>query len=268
MSRRPAASACIAIAIVIAAAGIVVAESASARTVQGLERAWRDYMNNDTDIPPSYTFPHAHCFSRSSSAHGLPPTLLLAVARGESDFEATAKSSANALGVMQILWPQTANHLGLYRLSQVYDPCTNIDAGARYLKELLARYNGNVHLALAAYNYGPARIATNGTNIPSGAQWYSGYIYRHLEYVLGDRARVTPVANRLYSDLGRTTVVSFAEPYRAEAFIERMEAHAPSLSLDWFRRDVGQFIVVLTYRDREEFTRSARMLQGAGFALE
>ncbi|MGI9343849.1 MAG: lytic transglycosylase domain-containing protein [Gammaproteobacteria bacterium] len=263
MIRRLATSALIAIVLLVATTG-----NASARSAPGLESAWRNYMNNDTDIPPSYTFPHAHCFSRSASAHGLPPTLLLAVARGESDFEATAKSSANALGVMQILWPTTANHLGLYRLSQVYDPCTNIDAGARYLKELLARYDGNAHLALAAYNYGPQRIAKNGTNIPSGAEWYSGYIYRHLEYVLGDRARATPIANQLYSDLGRTTVVSFAEPYRAEAFIEQIEAHAPDLNLDWFRRDVGQFVVVLSYRDRDEFTKSARMLQNAGFPLE
>jgi hypothetical protein len=265
MIYRFTASALIATVLLVATASI-----ATARSAPGLDSAWRNYMENDTDIPPSYTFPHAHCFSRSASAHGLPPTLLLAVARGESDFEATAKSSANALGVMQILWPTTANHLGLYRLSQVYDPCTNIDAGARYLKELLARYDGNVHLALAAYNYGPQRIATSGTNIPSGAEWYSGYIYRHLEYVLGDRTRSTPIAmaNRLYSDLGRTTVVSFAEPYRAEAFIERMEAHASNLNLDWFRRDVGQFVVVLSYRDRDEFTKSARMLQNAGFPLE
>lgn len=84
--------------------------------------------------------------------YGLPESLLLAVARGESDCEARARSRANAHGVMQILWPDTAKHLGINRLSDLYEPCTNIDAGARYLKELLARYDGNVHLALAAYN--------------------------------------------------------------------------------------------------------------------
>jgi soluble lytic murein transglycosylase-like protein len=135
--------------------------------------AWKAYLKNDTDIPPSYRFPHASCFKAAASAHRLPETLLLAVARGESDFEATARSSANAHGVMQILWPGTANDLGIFRLTDLYDPCTNIDAGARYLKELLVRFDGNLHLALAAYNYGPARIAADEMNIPSGANWYS-----------------------------------------------------------------------------------------------
>ena len=94
------------------------------------DAAWKDYLQNDTDVAPSYRFPHASCFKAAAAAHGLPETLLLAVARGESDFEATARSKANAHGVMQILWPDTANDLGIYRLTDLYDPCTNIDAGA------------------------------------------------------------------------------------------------------------------------------------------
>lgn len=238
-----------------------------APTGAGLERAWQKYLDHDAGLPPSYTFPHTHCFARAANAHGLPQTLLLAVARGESDFEATARSRADAYGVMQILWPATANHLGIDRLSELFDPCTNIDAGTRYLKELLSRYDGNVHLALAAYNYGPRRISPDGRNIPSGAEWYSGYIYRHLDYVLGDRNPGSAHAPGLYSNLGRSTIVSFAEPYRAAAFIARMEAHAPELELDWFRRGVGEFDVVLSYRDRDQFSRSAGLLNRAGFPL-
>lgn len=239
---------------------------AAARTGAGLEVAWQEYLDNDADLPPSYSFPHSHCFTRSANAHGLPQTLLLAVARGESDFEADARSKADAFGVMQILWPATANYLGIHRLSELYDPCTNIDAGTRYLKELLNRYEGNIHLALAAYNYGPRRISADGRNIPSGAEWYSGYIFRHLDYVLGDRSRPM-TANHLYSNLGRSTVISFAEPYRAAAFIARMESHAPGLELDWFRKDVGKFDVILSYRNRDEFANSANLLRNAGFPL-
>lgn len=254
----------------LTAALLALVSCAAAATASdaGLDRAWRDYLVNDTGVAPGYTFPYEHCFTRSANAHGVPQTLLLAVARGESDFEATAKSRADAYGVMQILWPTTANHLGIDRLSELYDPCTNIDAGTRYLKELLTRYEGNLHLALAAYNYGPNRISTDGRNVPSGAEWYSGYIFRHLNYVLGDRQTPQPSAIHAYSDLGRSTIVSFAEPYRAAAFIARMESHAPGLELDWFRKDVGKFDVVLSYRDRGEFNESANLLSRAGFPLE
>jgi len=247
---------------------LTIVSCAAAATDAGLDHAWREYLINDADVPPGYIFPHANCFTRSANAYGLPETLLLAVARGESDFEATARSRADAYGVMQILWPTTANHLGINRLSELYDPCTNIDAGTRYLKELVTRYAGNLHLALAAYNYGPNRISTDGQNIPSGAEWYSGYIYRHLNYVLGDRAMANPATIHLYSDLGRSTIVSFAEPYRAAAFIARLERHAPGLELDWFRKDIGKFDVVLSYRDRQEFNESANLLSRAGFPLD
>ena len=79
--------------------------------------AWKAYLDNDANIEPSHTFPHATCFRAAALAHGLPETLLLAVARGESDFESGARSRATAHGVMQILWPGTANHLGIFRLT-------------------------------------------------------------------------------------------------------------------------------------------------------
>jgi transglycosylase-like protein with SLT domain len=232
------------------------------------DAAWKAYLKNDTQIAPSYRFPHGQCFKAAAVAHDLPETLLLAVARGESDFKPTAKSKANAHGVMQILWPGTANHLGIYRLSELYDPCTNIDAGARYLKELLLRFDGNLHLALAAYNYGPGRIEADISSIPSGARWYSDYIFRHLGYVLGDKRSGGNRVEQLYSDLGRSVLLRFAEPYRADAFVTRLEQRSPTLQLDWFREDVGSFVVVLTYEDREQFKRSARLLANAGFQLE
>ena len=243
-----------------------------ALNAKALERdfdsAWRDYAVNRTHLEPAYRFPHASCFGAASAQYGLPETLLLAVARGESDFETTARSRANAHGVMQILWPDTARHLGIYRLSELYDPCTNIDAGARYLRELLDRYNDNLHLALAAYNYGPSRIPVDGGSIPTGANWYSGYIFRHLDYVLGDGKAAESVADALYSALGQSTLVTFGEPYRAAAFVARLEREAPALKLDWFRRGTGKFEVVLTYADRGEFDNSASLLQRAGFRID
>lgn len=253
--------------VLIGIALIGTAIVAHANIDSDIDSSWHAYMNGQTALEPAYRFPYSTCFSVAALEHDLPETLLLAVARGESDFEATARSRANAHGVMQILWPGTAKHLGIHRLSELYDPCTNIDAGARYLKEMLARYNGNVHLALAAYNYGPQRIAIDGEDIPSGASWYSGYIYRHLAYVLGDGSATATSSSSLYSDIGQSTLLTFGEPYRAVAFIERLEAKSPGLSLDWFRRGTGEFEVVMTYADKHSFDRSARMLEHAGFRL-
>ena len=233
-----------------------------------LDASWRNYASNRSSLSPAYTFPHATCFRIAALEHDLPESLLLAVARGESDFKETARSRANAHGVMQILWPGTAKHLGIHRLSDLYEPCTNIDAGTRYLKELLKTYGGNLHLALAAYNYGPGRISKSGDAIPSGAVWYSGYIYRHLNYVLGSNSIQKLPADTLYSDIGQSTLLTFGEPYRAEAFIKRMEKQIPELNLDWFRRGTGEFEVVMTYVDREEFNRSARQLVSSGFRLD
>lgn len=253
-------------ALVIA---VLLATAATANNHQpDPEAAWQDYLKHDTALPPVYRFPHANCFRAAAARYELPETLLLAVARGESDFDATARSKANAHGVMQILWPATANHLGIYRLTRLYDPCTNIDAGTRYLKELMQRFDGNLHLALAAYNYGPERISARPDDIPSGARWYSGYIFRHLNYVLGNREHNRPAGEHLYSELGHSTLVSFGEPYRAAAFVDRLESRAPELELDWFRKDVGKFSVVLTYADREQFDHSAQLLQQAGFRLD
>ena len=259
ISRMAAAALLILLASASIASGLPESDAAS---------AWQNYLANDTDVEPGYRYPHTTCFRAAALAYDLPQTLLLAVARGESDFDESARSRANAHGVMQILWPVTANHLGIFRLSQLYEPCTNIDAGARYLREMLTRYKGNIHLALAAYNYGPERIPTNGENIPSGATWYSNYIFRHLNYVLGGKRGAPSGAESLYSDLGRSMLVSFGEPYRAAAFVAGLEQRAPGLRLDWFRRGTGKFAVVLIYEDREDFDRSAGLLHHAGFRLD
>lgn len=265
-SRLPALRA---VGITVAAAILLLAAPCTfARSAPELDRAWRHFLETGADAPPAYRFPFADCFRAAATTHDLPETLLLAVARGESDFEAAARSRANAHGVMQIRWPVTARHLGISRLSDLYDPCTNIDAGARYLDELRETYRGNLHLALAAYNYGPSRIPVSGLGVPTGALWYSGYVLRHLEYVLGDGGAGRSRGESLYSELGQSTLVTFGEPYRASAFITRLETLSPSLELDWFRRATGKFEVVLTYADREAFDRSARLLENAGFRLE
>ena len=82
------------------------------------------------------------------------PALLLAVIKAESDFNPTAISRSGAVGLMQLI-PGTAIRHGMQNL---YDTGDNIRGGARHLRYLLDRFNGNVRLAVAAYNAGERRV--------------------------------------------------------------------------------------------------------------
>jgi len=251
--------------------GVLWAAAVAAKTESPIDRQltearWQNYAATAQQTQPALDFPYAHCFSRAATAHDLPETLLLAVARGESNFEPRARSSANAYGLMQILWPGTAKHLGLQQLSEVLDPCTNVDAGARYLKELQQRYDGNLHRSLAAYNYGPGRIPVSGGRLPDGAVWYSAYIMRHLDFVLNgsSKSRKSKVRQR-YAGSDRLFIIHFSRPYRAAAFVERLQPRFGDLRLDWFRLPDGGFDVVLQYADKAERDRGEQLLDRMGF---
>jgi hypothetical protein len=98
--------------------------------------------------------PFAHFIAASAQIHGVAPELVASVIAVESNFNPRAISLKSARGLMQ-LTPQTAARFGV---TDVFDPRQNIDAGTRYLKELLRRYNGDLALTLAAYNAGPERV--------------------------------------------------------------------------------------------------------------
>ena len=162
-------------------------------TEAGLEQRWAEFAAQAGTLVAVGDFPWRSCFTRAAASYELPEPLLLAIASGESHFDPSARSSKGAVGLMQILWPSTSRHLGVLRKADLYDPCINVDAGARYLQQLAGEYDNNLHLMVAAYNYGPARVSPEA--MPDGARGYSAYIYQHLQQVLGFDQ---PAARRLY----------------------------------------------------------------------
>jgi len=109
--------------------------------------------------------PFEQMIRAASVKHGVDAKLITHVIALESNFNPRAVSPKQALGLMQLL-PETAVR---YAVSNVFDPAQNIDAGTHYLKDLLAKYRGNLALALAAYNAGPDMVARYG-GIPPFAE--------------------------------------------------------------------------------------------------
>jgi soluble lytic murein transglycosylase-like protein len=103
----------------------------------------------------------------SARALGVDPALVEAIIASESGFDANATSRAGARGLMQLM-PQTAASLGV---ADPYDAGQNVRAGTRYLRSLLDRF-GNVELAVAAYNAGPAAVERYG-GVPPYAETQS-----------------------------------------------------------------------------------------------
>ncbi len=89
----------------------------------------------------------------SAKAHDLKPELIRAVIRQESASFACAVSEKGAMGLMQLM-PDVAQQFG----ADPFDPQQNVQAGSRYLKQLMTRYKGDLKLALAAYNAGPQTV--------------------------------------------------------------------------------------------------------------
>ena len=109
---------------------------------------------------------YAPIIETTARAHGVEAALVHAVITAESGYNPRAYSRAGATGLMQLM-PATAARYGV---RNIWDPVENIQGGVRYLKDLIAMFNGNLELAVAAYNAGENAVIRHGHRVPPYAE--------------------------------------------------------------------------------------------------
>lgn len=124
--------------------------------------------------------------SENAQSQEVDPALIKAIIANESGFNANATSNVGAQGLMQLM-PGTAAGLGV---TDAYDPAQNVAGGTKYIKGLLDRFNGDVRLAVAAYNAGPGAVEKYG-GVPPYAETQN-YVQNVLASYTKYRGAATP----------------------------------------------------------------------------
>ncbi len=144
-------------------------ESAAVQTVEV------DF-NPSQAVPPT---PYGKLIHQTAKRHRLNPQVVAALVKAESAYDRWALSHKGARGLMQLM-PATAKRFGV-RASELWEPDRNLEAGAKYLRWLLDRFDGDLKLALASYNAGEGSVKRYGGVPPyRETRNYIRRIYRTL----------------------------------------------------------------------------------------
>ncbi|MGA9307183.1 MAG: lytic transglycosylase domain-containing protein [Candidatus Sulfotelmatobacter sp.] len=162
----------------------------------------------------------------ASGTYHLDPDLVSSVIRAESGFNVRAVSPKGAQGLMQLM-PQTASELGVHN---AFDPQANVEGGARYLRELLERYDFDLIKALAAYNAGPQRVEQYGGVPPYyETKAYVARIVRDFnKKKLAAKAANQPIAPKSSASKATGTAVRAAKPSKSVSQAQAKATPAPS----------------------------------------
>lgn len=191
-----------------AAAQSVSADFSSALSDAGYTYSSAQTLASITECPSDlYSI-----FEEAADTFGVSVNLLTSIARAESNFCTDAVSSAGAVGIMQLM-PATAASLGV---TNSYDARENIMGGAKYIAQLLNKYNGNTTLALAAYNAGSSNVEQYG-GIPPFTETQN-YVKKVLSYLkTEDRTDIKEALSNLLSSnsINKNSIDSFVSLLKA-----------------------------------------------------
>ncbi len=157
--------------------------------------------SNAPSAPPAYS----DMITTACNRHGVDPALVHAIVRVESGFNPYALSRKGAMGLMQLM-PQTAVDMNV---TNTFNPHENIDGGVKYLKYLIDRYEGNLSLALAAYNSGETAVKKWGT-IPPFPETQS-YVQKVLGLYNGTGIAFAPRLTTIYMGYGDDGALLFTD---------------------------------------------------------
>lgn len=210
----------------------------------------------------SPAYPYLAAMIEASERYGFPLPLVLAVARGESFFDANAKSAKGAIGIMQIM-PATAGDYDV-EATDLYDPSINIDVGVHLLSDLYQKL-GDPYLALAAYYCGCGGVDKKSVSLRTDCDEYVKYIHTHLKTILAASK------NKKSSEpdsLQKTVITYFDNLLDAKDFLAFISIKVLEFKFEIFRTQVRlqdhfryQYQIVAVHGGRADKTFICRQIE-------